>query len=770
LQLANEDDKDKAKLSKFVVALKKNGIILGDLKGDTFNKIEDKKPVEIIFGQSEEKLKNDDYGKYINGFAITFAYEFKNISIRYDGSSFCTIKCGEKSVTKEYEDFFNKLENGAKYSFNGEKIFAFAILSTMDKLEEGISEDSFLLYALDGYDIDGDTVGANNRSFVYPNITRTDVESIHIINKKGEYTAYRMNNQFMFKGAELCNYNQEKFASLVVNCTYMLSLSKITNVDDFAKYGLSDDSDPNAIVEVKTTKGILHKIIIGEKIPSGGGYYARYLGKNNVYILDNSVETEILSPLTDMLTGNLGYNISSTNDTYDINDVLLMYKKDDINVFLQKRTDITLPKTLAKYNAKQEIDTLLMDKIRFNGNYTEWKKSDVLMGISAGKDEEISLEIALERYSLEGKYSVKFGLVKDTELSAVLPSKVTVFAYDNTDKTFKSVAVFEDFSQNEKTYKEYEIPFEYSEQLRYIKVVFDSPSEASKKFIVIDEITVCADGWDAIPKETVTGIWQIMSPASYIKKGYNYAVPDPSTFSEILYGMATLVGDKVLEYNVQDEKTLEKYGLQEPEIAISYEFKGNRSYIYFSKAEENGTRYAYSTINYTGEDGKEVNLSTGIIAQVTREKAAWLSWDPLEFLDRSTFTMYIDKINTIEMEFDGKSYLFEFAKGNDGKVSAITCDGKPVDLPNFRRLYVSVLQCTRVGEYVPTGNETKTPYFRFKMKSSIKETEIIYYRVTSNKCTYEIDGEKNNFYVLFSDISTIIDNVKLLLDGKDIPK
>lgn len=40
LQLANEDDKDKAKLSKFVVALKKNGIVLGDLKDDTFNKIE----------------------------------------------------------------------------------------------------------------------------------------------------------------------------------------------------------------------------------------------------------------------------------------------------------------------------------------------------------------------------------------------------------------------------------------------------------------------------------------------------------------------------------------------------------------------------------------------------------------------------------------------------------------------------------------------------------------------------------------------------------
>ena len=57
--------------------------------------------------------------------------------------------------------------------------------------------------------------------------------------------------------------------------------------------------------------------------------------------------------------------------------------------------------------------------------------------------------------------------------------------------------------------------------------------------------------------------------------------------------------------------------------------------------------------------------------------------------------MYIDKIDTIEMEFDNTTYLFNLEKGSDGKLSRVTCNGKEVDVQNFRYLYVSVLSCTR---------------------------------------------------------------------------
>ena len=132
--------------------------------------------------------------------------------------------------------------------------------------------------------------------------------------------------------------------------------------------------------------------------------------------------------------------------------------------------------------------------------------------------------------------------------------------------------------------------------------------------------------------------------------------------------------------------------------------------------------------------------------------------------------MYIDKIDTIEMEFDNTTYLFNLEKGSDGKLSRVTCNGKEVDVKNFRYLYMSVLSCTRAGEYTPAEGDVKTPYFRFKMTSSVKETEIIYYRITTSKLIYETDGVPSNYYVLFADVNTIINNVRLLLDGKDVPR
>lgn len=736
-------------------------LAIGELKYDD---------VTISFADTRDKLDADTYLTYVSGFAESFEHKVGNIKVEFGkGGDFCTVSCGTKSKKLTEDMFFNTLEGGARYSFNGEVVFAMAILEVTGNAE-GRKDSEFSVYALPGYDIDGDTVGTDNRPFVYPNITRADVDSFTITNKHGTYTAYKLNNVFYFKNAELCSYDQEKFASMVVNCTYMLSIGKLSNVAeaDFAKYGVADETSATGVIEVKTTKGVTHKIIIGKKLASGGGYYARYVGKPHIYILDNALEDEVLQPVTVMLKGNLGYSISNANDTYDITNVLLMYKKDDTTIYVQRRVDVVLPTNMKKFNEKQEVGDLIHNKVYYTGNYSDWTAESELMGVNSGDGKEVYMEFALERYSLDGKYGVKFGLVKDSSKSALLPEKVIVQAYDSDDKKFVDVAEFTDFEQAEKSYKQYQIDFEYSKRLKYVRLCFTLPS--GNNYAVFDEITMYSDGWDAIPKESVTGIWQIVSPDSYIKEGYNYAIPDASNFSEILYGMATLVGDEVVDYNVQSEDTLKKYGLLDPDIGLSYEYKGYRTYLYFSTPDSEGSRFAYATMEYTDENGKEVKMTTGIIAKVSQETAPWLSWEPLEFLNRSTFSMYIDKIDTIEMEFEGTTYLFELKKGSDGKVASVTCNGKEVDLSNFRYLYMSVLSCNRAGEYKPAEGDVKTPFFRFKMTSAIKETEIIYYRVTSSKLIYETDGVPSDYYVLFADVNTIIKNVKLLLEGKDVPR
>ena len=458
--------------------ISENALAIGNLEYDK---------VTITFADSREKLDGDTYDTYICGFAEAFEHKVKNIYVEFGkGGDFCTVSSEGKSEKLAHDAFFNTLENGTRYSFNGEIMFAMAILRVTGNAD-GRSDSDFSVYALPGYDIDGDTVGTGNRPFVYPNISRSDVQRFTVTNKYGTYSAYRVNNTFYFENAELCSYDQEKFASFVVNCTYMLSVGKLSNVSeaDLAKYGLADESTATAVIDVETLKGVHHRVIIGNKLASGGAYYARYVGKPHVYILDSSLENEILQPATVMLTANLGYSISSTNDTYDISDVILMYSDSDTTVYVRQRVDVTLPSNIKAFSSKQEIATLIHDKVCFTGAYSDWTAdTKSLVGVNSSDGGTVTLEFALERYAENGKYGVRFGLVKDTAKGAVLPGKVEIQAYDSDEKKFVSVAEFSGFDQSEKSYRQYEVNFEFGKQLRYVRLMFELPT--GKQYAVFD--------------------------------------------------------------------------------------------------------------------------------------------------------------------------------------------------------------------------------------------------------------------------------------------
>ena len=152
----------------------------------------------------------------------------------------------------------NTLEDGTRFSFNYEIIFGYAILEVIHAPTWGTR---FLFSAL-GYDRRGRL--SNNRPFIYPAITRADVDKIKITNQYGSYTAYSVKNgaatEFFFEGAEFCQYDQEKFASFIVNCTYMLSFGKISNPSNLSDYGLGSEEEASAIIEINTTDGKYHKI------------------------------------------------------------------------------------------------------------------------------------------------------------------------------------------------------------------------------------------------------------------------------------------------------------------------------------------------------------------------------------------------------------------------------------------------------------------------------------------------------------------------------
>lgn len=763
--------------------------------------------VEILFKDTKETLENSDYGKFVLAFARTFEYEFKNVSVVYgEGNAYCTVKSSDKSETFNEEEFFNTLENGTRFSFNGEILFGTAILEVTGRNDLGNAE-SFLKWALPGYDLDGDILSTTNRPFVYPSITRADVSHVIITNKYGSYKAYRIKNgnkyssEFYFENAEFCQYDQEKFAAFIVNCTYMLSLGKVQNPKSLSDYGLGSEEEAQAIIELNTVDGKYHKILIGNEIPSTKSYYAKYYNKDFVYILDSSYGANVLSPLTAILTANLGYVISSPNDSYYINEVFIKYNDTNTDLYITQKQDLVLSSNMESSSTKSTINEILHDKKRLKGDYADWTSdAKTFIGMKSKDGKDMVIQMNLTNYAIKtNEYGIKFGLVRDSAKGAYLPVsvKVEVYAPQKTNDsdgeesgeeqpaaTYAEVGKIDVFDQGEGSYRQYELNFTYDKPIRAIRITITPSPEGN--YVVMDELTAYADGKDAIPNEAVTGVWKILSPENFIHPGTHYTVPDPSSFSDTLYGIATLVGDEVVEYNVynedrteeETEELLNKYFLDEPNKVIYYKYQNYKSYIYVSSLQKSETGdekwyYAFATVSYTDEKGEEYNYSPNTIVKIKHDTAPYLGWSVSDLVDRSAFTMYIDMIDTIEMEFGGKEYKFDLLDTNDdGKLDKVAYNNGYVDTQNFRHLYISVLDCSRAGIYAPAEEEiTKDKLiFRFTMHSEVKDTEIKFYQVSSSKVLYQINGEYSESYVLYSDISTVMKNVIKLINGEEVPR
>ena len=181
----------------------------------------------------------------------------------------------------------------------------------------------------------GEVEGANDRIMLFPQVERASIKSIEVSNSYGKYKFVKNNSGiFDIEGAEGTSYDAELFATLVTDCGYTLSKVKVANdnPDKLSDYGLDEASNP-AYYILTTVEGTEHKVWVGTIIPSNGGYYVRYEGRNTVYVLDTTLETTVLAPIEAFVSPTLIMPTSLT--TYFMLNDLAIYrgkylpKKDD---------------------------------------------------------------------------------------------------------------------------------------------------------------------------------------------------------------------------------------------------------------------------------------------------------------------------------------------------------------------------------------------------------------------------------------------------------
>ncbi len=281
----------------------------------------------------------DEYESTINGFLSSLSIESSKIDYFYDenGSlaekfniegNYIVFEKGKEIKKIPYDDFFVTLETGEKYAFN--KTFLVNVLGSFSGKEQ---LDTKSLYALKGYDTDGDTVSTiSGNPFVFPGITdRYKVDYMKVKNANGEFSLIQdpKTKNFVFENATTLSYNAEAFSTLLMSGIYMLSGGKVENPAELSQYGLDNIDKATAVVDVLLTDKTLHRVIIGNPTLDGKGYYAKHYKKDHIYILPNNNAKNLLISANDLLETTLVNAVSSLEDVYSVDDIHVKFLKDN---------------------------------------------------------------------------------------------------------------------------------------------------------------------------------------------------------------------------------------------------------------------------------------------------------------------------------------------------------------------------------------------------------------------------------------------------------
>ena len=268
--------------------------------------------------------------------------------------------------------------------------------------------------------LEGEVLGANNRVLMFPHTEKADILSIEVHNEKGTYKFYRGfngdNDNFYIEGMEGAPYSLELLSSLVVSSGYTLAMplgdgSPRLNdpSDDLSVYGLAESDNP-AWYLLTTMSGKTYKVLIGNQIPTGGGYYCMFDGRNAVYVLDSSLSSTLLADVKSMITPSLGYPIS-TSDMFKVDDFQIIKENKLflwVDTLTAEESGKELPSYEAKFPAGMQLDTSVYTSLlevfsSFAGTETVACGSEVAKLDSAMLKEKYGIDIEAPYYLVHYK-------------------------------------------------------------------------------------------------------------------------------------------------------------------------------------------------------------------------------------------------------------------------------------------------------------------------------------------------------------------------------
>ena len=200
-------------------------------------------------------------------------------------------------------------------------------------------------------------LGFNKRIMLFPRVVKEKIRSIEMTNDTGNYTFVRYNiekdkvddsSDFIIAEAPFALYDQELFATFYSHAAYTLSTRKIDDpihdeLGEFSEYGLvpemrvDEDGEEYqytpAYYVLTDTSGQRHKVIIGDELVTGEGYYVQYVEldgetenkRDAVYVLSSAIADTLLQPVESFATPSIVYPMT-VSTFFDVDDFTI-YKR-----------------------------------------------------------------------------------------------------------------------------------------------------------------------------------------------------------------------------------------------------------------------------------------------------------------------------------------------------------------------------------------------------------------------------------------------------------
>lgn len=279
----------------------------------------------------DEKGKADSVAAAYMRLADGYASVNSAITVRYgEGDKTCVLTVNGAEYVPDDDKLFSALEDGTVYATDARAYFNTALFGS----DLGAVTD-----ALDGYDLDGDSVNSAGYAYLYGPIERSDIKYIYVKNQYDELTFVPIDGVFYLSDTDL-DLATAVTATLVAAVRSPVASAKVANPGALAEYGLDSEENATASIIIEDKSGNAYYLRIGKAASDGSGYYAQCYGKDIVYILPSSISNYILIPKESFLVAEFGTPLDQLTDVYTkVDDITVGFEDEIFKAELMTETE-----------------------------------------------------------------------------------------------------------------------------------------------------------------------------------------------------------------------------------------------------------------------------------------------------------------------------------------------------------------------------------------------------------------------------------------------